>query len=66
MQVRNFSVVTQAFYTREVSGFAQHFNSHQKFVGTEQIRAYQIYLTNERRWGSFDQSGHLRGCALPL
>jgi integrase/recombinase XerD len=26
MQVRNFSPVTQASYTREVSGFARYFN----------------------------------------
>ena len=28
MQVRNFSLVTQASYTREVSGFARYSTSH--------------------------------------
>ena len=44
MQVRNFSPVTQASYAREVSGFAH-------YLGPEQIRAYQVYLTNERKLG---------------
>ena len=49
MQIRNFSLVTQASYTREVSGFAQHFNKSPELLGPEQIRAYQVYLTNERK-----------------
>jgi hypothetical protein len=51
MQVRNFSLVTQASYTREVSGFARHFNKSPELLGPEQIRAYQIYLTNEKKLG---------------
>jgi site-specific recombinase XerD len=51
MQVRNFSLVTQASYTREVSGFARYFNKSPEFLGPEQIRAYQIYLTNEKKLG---------------
>ncbi len=51
MQVRNFSPVTQASYTREVSGFARYFNKSPELLGPEQIRAYQIYLTNERKLG---------------
>jgi site-specific recombinase XerD len=49
--VRNFSLVTQASYTREVSGFARHFNKSPELLGPEQIRAYQIYLTNEKKLG---------------
>jgi site-specific recombinase XerD len=51
MQVRNFSLVTQASYTREVSGFARYFNKSPELLGPEQIRAYQIYLTNEKKLG---------------
>ena len=66
MQVRNFSLVTQASYTREVSGFARYFNKSPALLGPEQIRAYQVYLTNERKpGGSFDQRCHLRA-SLPL
>ena len=51
MHVRNFSPITQASYTREVSGFARHFNKSPELLGPEQIRAYQIYLTNEKKLG---------------
>ena len=51
MQVRNFSPVTQASYTREVSGFARHFNKSPELLGPEQIRAYQIYLINDKKLG---------------
>ena len=51
MQVRNFSPVTQASYTREVSGFARYFNKSPELLGPEQIRAYQVYLRNEKKLG---------------
>lgn len=49
MQVRNFSVQTQVSYVREVSQFARHFNKSPELLGPEQIRAYQLYLTNEKK-----------------
>jgi hypothetical protein len=51
MQVRNFLPVTQASYTREVSGFVRYFNKSPELLGPEQIRSYQVYLTNERKLG---------------
>jgi integrase/recombinase XerD len=57
MQVRNFSPVTQASYIREVSGFARYFNKSPELLGPEQIRAYQVYLTNERKLGVVSISG---------
>jgi integrase/recombinase XerD len=48
---RNFSLVTQASYTREVSGFAHYFNGSPELLGPEQIRAYQIYLINDKKLG---------------
>ena len=49
MQVRNLSPHTQACYVQQVSLFARHFNQSPETLGREQIRAYQVYLTNEKR-----------------
>ncbi len=49
MQIRNLSVHTQKIYVLQVSLFARHFNKSPELLGPEQIRAYQIYLTNERK-----------------
>src|SRR3954454_18779119 len=49
MQVRNFSPHTQASYVQQVSLFARHFRQCPEALGPEEIRAYQLYLTNERK-----------------
>ena len=49
MQVRNLSPLTQASYLQQVSLFARHFNKSPEQLGPEEIRAYQVYLTNERK-----------------
>jgi integrase/recombinase XerD len=49
MQVRNFSPPTQASYVQQVSLFARHFRQSPQALGPEEIRAYQLYLTNERK-----------------
>lgn len=49
MQVRNLTVNTQRVYLGQVSQFARHFNKSPEQLGPEEIRAYQIYLTNERK-----------------
>jgi len=49
MQVRNLSPHTQACYVQQVSLFARHFNQSPETLGPEQIRAYQVYLTNEKK-----------------
>jgi len=49
MQIRNLSVNTQYVYVREVSKFARHFNQSPELLGRDQIRAYQVYLTNQRK-----------------
>src|SRR5437899_9100538 len=49
MQVRNLSVHTQKCYVLQVSLFARHFNKSPELLGPEQIRAYQVYLTNEKK-----------------
>ena len=49
MQVRNLSLQTQATYVQQVSLFARHFNKSPEILGPEEIRSYQVYLTNERK-----------------
>jgi integrase/recombinase XerD len=49
MQVRSLSPQTQATYVQQVSLFARHFNESPELLGPEEIRSYQVYLTNERK-----------------
>jgi site-specific recombinase XerD len=49
MQVRNLSENTQESYVQQVSLFARYFNRSPELLGPEQIRAYQVHLTNEKK-----------------
>ena len=49
MQVRNLSSQTQATYVQQVSLFARHFNKSPEALGPDEIRSYQVYLTNEKK-----------------
>ena len=49
MQVRNLAINTQMSYLQQVSLFARHFNKSPEMLGPEDIRAYQVYLTNEKK-----------------
>jgi site-specific recombinase XerD len=49
MQVRNLALNTQACYVQQVSLFARHFDKSPDQLGPEEIRAYQVYLTNEKQ-----------------
>ena len=49
MQVRNLSPHTQTSYVQQVSLFARRFNKSPEELGPEQIRTYQVYLTNEKK-----------------
>jgi integrase/recombinase XerD len=49
MQVRNLSANTQLSYLQQVSLFARHFRKSPAELGPEEIRTYQVYLTNERK-----------------
>jgi len=49
MQVRNLSPNTQDSYVRQVSQFARHFGKSPEGLGPEDIRSYQVYLTNEKK-----------------
>jgi site-specific recombinase XerD len=49
MQVRNLALNTQRSYVEQVSRFARHFHKSPEQLGPEYIRAYQVYLTNEKK-----------------
>ena len=49
MQVRNLALNTQESYLQQVSQFARHFNKSPELLGPEDIRTYQVYLTNEKK-----------------
>jgi len=52
MQIRNLAVNTQESYVQQVSLFARYFHQSPELLGPEQIRAYQVYLTKERKWAT--------------
>lgn len=49
MQVRNLSPHTQTCYVQQVSLFARHFHKSPEMLSPDDIRAYQLYLTNEKK-----------------
>ena len=49
MQVRNLSPLTQSTYVLQVSLFARYCGKPPDQLGPEEIRSYQVYLTNERK-----------------
>ena len=49
LQRRNYSQTTVNGYLKVVAAFARHFNRPPDQLGPEQIRAYQVYLFNERK-----------------
>ena len=56
MQIRNFAPGTQQAYIRAMANFAQPFGRSPDQLGREEIRAYQIYLAQEKQvgWGAFN------------
>ena len=49
MQIRNLSINTQTSYLQQVTLFARYFKQSPEHLGPEEIRSYQVYLTNERK-----------------
>jgi integrase/recombinase XerD len=49
MKIRNFTHNTQLSYLQQVSGFAKYFQCSPETLGPAEIRAYQVYLANERK-----------------
>jgi site-specific recombinase XerD len=49
MKIRNLAVTTQASYLLHVSQFARYFGKSPDTLDREQIRAYQVYLTQGKK-----------------
>ena len=49
MQVRHLAPKTQLSYQQQVAAFARHFNKSPQLLGPEHIRAYQVYLTRDKK-----------------
>lgn len=49
LRIRNYAPTTVACYIRSVAEFAQHFNKPPDQLGPEEIRAWQLFLLNEKR-----------------
>ncbi|HEX2662746.1 MAG TPA: site-specific integrase [Candidatus Acidoferrum sp.] len=49
MQIRNLSPRTQVEYINCISQFARYFGKSPDALGPEQIRAYQVYLAQEKK-----------------
>jgi integrase/recombinase XerD len=49
MQIRNLSPLTQSSYLQQISSFARHFDKPPALLGPDDIRSYQVYLTNEKK-----------------
>src|SRR3984957_9385361 len=49
MQVRNLALNTQESYLQQVTQFAGFFKKSPELLGPEDIRTYQVYLTNEKK-----------------
>jgi len=52
MRIRNLSPLTQTSYVGLVSLFARHFGRSPEVLEPEDIRAYLVYLTTERKLGT--------------
>jgi integrase/recombinase XerD len=49
MQVRNLAINTEKSYTYHVALFARNFDRSPELLTPEDIRTYQVYLTNEKK-----------------
>jgi site-specific recombinase XerD len=49
LRIRNYAPTTVECYIRSVAEFARHFNKPPDQLGPEEIRAWQLFLLNEKR-----------------
>lgn len=49
MQIRNFTANTQTAYLQQIVLLAKYYHRSPEALGPQQIQAYQLYLTNERK-----------------
>ena len=50
MQLRNLGAETQRAYVHYISGLARFYQTSPEQLGLEEIREYQLYMINERRY----------------
>src|SRR5260370_16838396 len=50
MQLRNLGAETQRAYVHYISGLARFYQTSPEHLGLEEIREYQLYMINERRY----------------
>jgi len=58
LQIRNYSPRTVECYVRHVACFAKHFGRSPDQLGPEEVRAYQVFLVQEKKasWSCFNQA----------
>jgi site-specific recombinase XerD len=58
LRLRNYSPRTRKTYLEHIVRFARYFRRSPQHLGPEEIRAYQLYLLNERHasWSLFNQA----------
>jgi len=58
LQLRNYSDHTIRAYLRCVAAFARHFHTAPDRLGPEHVRAYQLYLVQQKKvaWATFNQT----------
>ncbi len=56
--IRNYAPSTQRTYIDHIDRFARHFGRSPELLGPDEIRAYQLYLINEKHasWSWFNQA----------
>jgi integrase/recombinase XerD len=64
MQLRNLTAQTQRSYLQCVSLLARHFRKSPEELGPAEIRAYQLYLAQEKQLSARSMGG--RGGRHPL
>src|ERR1019366_3788388 len=66
MQLRNLSPQTQRNYVHHMKGLARFYQTSPAQFGLEEIREYQLYLLNERRYSADTVNGFCRRRQVPL
>jgi integrase/recombinase XerD len=49
MQIRNLAPETQRAYLQQIAQFARHFGKSPELLGPDEIRTYQLHLTQDRQ-----------------
>jgi integrase/recombinase XerD len=58
MKIRNLSPHTIKAYVERVAAFAQHFGKSPQLLGQKEVRAYLVFLVEEKRvsWSHYGQA----------